>query len=146
MEFLQLVSTVDSDGNLSSDGQTILDKYDELKPKIETGLDCLLENKIFHNDTHCQNLGFVANVEGSYDVALIDFGKATYDHKENPSRTGFYKGQTQQQFADWLLHKFSEGQPNIYGGKTTNKSKKRNNSKKRSKPFSHVKRPHCGRK
>jgi len=45
--------------------------------KIETALQCLESNNIFHNDTHSENIVFYRDETNQIKLAIIDFGKAS---------------------------------------------------------------------
>ena len=100
---------------------------------IKGGLDCFERNRLYHNDTHSDNIGFYEE-DGSIKVVLMDFGKATLTHNNRyQSPSGFYKEIDDiSKFEQWLLHKIQEntGRRTFYGGRRKKRRTKNRRNKK----------------
>ena len=118
--------------------------------KMETALQCLESNKIFHNDTHSENIVFYRDETNEIKLAIIDFGKASLNEPiSKTSTTALIRDYVQNHntlewdYKKWLLHDtqqsanvFHFDQHLFYGGKYTrrhNKRNKRTRRKRRSK-------------
>ena len=72
--------------NLKINIQNITINYLDIYRKIKKFLSYLMKNKLYHNDTHKNNLIIKKN-----KIILLDFGKATLNYAFNPSISGFPK-------------------------------------------------------
>lgn len=72
--------------NLKINIQNISINYLDIYVKIKDFLNYLIKNKLYHNDTHKNNLVIKKN-----KIILLDFGKATLNYAFNPSISGFPK-------------------------------------------------------
>ena len=115
--------------------------------KMETALQCLESNNIFHNDTHSENIVFYRDETNQIKLAIIDFGKASlnesisktsitalirdYERNHNPLNWDYKK---------WLLHDTQQtakdyyfAQHLFYGGKCTKKTRSNHRNKRHKK-------------
>lgn len=115
--------------------QELLANYAHFIETIKAGLECFEINRLYHNDTHSDNIGFYKDDGGNIQVVLMDFGKATMSKKNRyPSPSGFYKElNDRENFNEWLSHKIHEntGQRHFYGGKKRRTHKKKKQIKQR---------------
>ncbi len=111
----------------------ILQNHAAIISMIKGGLDCFERNRLYHNDTHSDNIGFYEE-DGSIKVVLMDFGKATLTHNNRyQSPSGFYKEIDDiSKFEQWLLHKIQEntGRRTFYGGRRKKRRTKNRRNKK----------------
>jgi hypothetical protein len=142
MDYMDIVDLNDSDLKI------IINNEENWKPwykNITNLLNCFEANGLFHNDTHVDNLTFIKDKEKNIKLALFDFGKSTFREQLQPSRSGFTKGEyNEQQFNRWLNHiNLDHLSPyELYGGKpkkisrknskTSKKQKKRKNKKRKT--------------
>lgn len=105
--------------------KTILIEWEKHYNTIAKLFDCFEQNKLFHNDSHIENVCFIER-NGKYSFALIDFGKATLNAPLFSSVKGFAKHDAalsieskQDRFETWI-NKTGEVWDKIskYGGKT----------------------------
>lgn len=113
----------------------ILRSYEYLIKKIKDGLICFQNHRLYHNDTHADNIGFYRDPESrGIQVVLMDFGKATLTRENRyPSISGFYlQLNTKEKFEYWISHVISRNfwGRTIFGGR---KKRTRRNKKQRKR-------------
>lgn len=72
--------------NLKISIENISINYLDIYKKVKDFFNYLIKNKLYHNDTHKNNLIIKKN-----KIILLDFGKATLNYAFNPSISGFPK-------------------------------------------------------
>ena len=70
--------------NLKNNIESISINYLDIYKKVKDFFNYLIKNKLYHNDTHKNNLIIKKN-----KIILLDFGKATLNYAFNPSISGF---------------------------------------------------------
>lgn len=88
--------------------KAILTEWEKHYNSIAKIFDCFELNKLFHNDSHIENVCFIER-DGKYKFALIDFGKATLNTPLFSSVKGFAKNDEtlsieskQERFETWI--------------------------------------------
>jgi hypothetical protein len=135
----------------------IINKFESWNIPITKLFTCFEEHKLYHNDTHSDNLVFINTEEGT-KLALIDFGKATLNNAYSVTSTGYprllsnqsndnqeQKQKQKQIFANLLdrnTNKEVVETTNLtrYGGKT-NKTKRKKTKKRKNKKRKTSKKP-----
>ena len=113
----------------------VLRSYEYLIKKIKDGLICFQNHRLYHNDTHADNIGFYRDTETrGIQIVLMDFGKATLTRENRyPSISGFYQQlNTKEKFEHWISHVISRNfwGRTIFGGR---KKRTRRNKKQRKR-------------
>lgn len=113
----------------------VLRSYEYLIKKIKDGLICFQNHRLYHNDTHADNIGFYRDTETrGIQIVLMDFGKATLTRENRyPSISGFYQQlNTKEKFEHWISHVISRNfwGRTLYGGR---KKRTRRNKKQRKR-------------
>ena len=115
--------------------------------KMETALQCLESNKLFHNDTHSENIVFYRDETNQIKLAIIDFGKASLNEPiSKTSTTALIRDYEQNHnelnwdYKKWLLHDTQQtakdyyfAQHLFYGGKCTKKTRSNRRNKRHKK-------------
>lgn len=116
------------------------DFFNKWNPQINSVFSYLLANNVKHNDTAYRNLYFTGSNINNLQLAIIDFGEATFPDTETSNlygreeqSTGYIKNGDFYDFKDWI-----DGRGNMFsehwGGKLRrNKQTKKNKQNKQNK-------------
>jgi hypothetical protein len=115
---------------------TISQNYEYFMQLIKSGLQCFERNRLYHNDTHSENIGFYID-NGFIKVVLMDFGKATLTNSNRyQSSSGFYEQiNNKVEFDAWLSHTIhvNTGRRSFYGGRKKRNTKKQKQRKRKTR-------------